>query len=394
MGNLLIKLFVKDYKSGDNPAVRERCGVFCGIVGIVCNLLLCAFKLTVGFLSNSISIIADGFNNLSDMGSSVVTMVGFRLAGKPADRDHPFGHGRLEYISAFIVAGLIVLVGFELFTSSASALINKTAAPTYSAVALIVLAVSVLVKLWMWAFVRKVGKDIDSSSLLATAQDSINDVIASTAVLAAVAIQMTFSLPFNLDAVMGLGVALFIIYSGLCSAKQTLDELLGNPASPELVSDIEKTILSFDGFLGIHDLIIHNYGPGRRFATVHVEVPYGSDIVRCHEQVDLCEKLVAERLSVELVIHMDPIDIANETTMHTRAAVADAVRAIDGRLSIHDFRMTPKGDTRTNLIFDVVVPSNITLTHQELSDKILSSVRSIDPTFCCVITFDNDYTGK
>ena len=393
MGKLLIKLFIKDSDKTDDPKVRENYGVFCGIVGIICNLFLCAFKLTVGLLVSSISIIADGLNNLSDMGSSVVSMVGFRLAGKPADRDHPFGHGRIEYVSAFIVAGLIILVGFELLTSSVSAIVKASPAPHYSSISLIILAVSVLLKLWMWAFVRMAGKRINSSSLLATAQDSINDTVASTAILAAVGIQMIWDLPFNLDAVMGIAVALFIIYSGFMAGKQTLDEILGQSAPPELIRDIEKIIMSFDGFLGIHDLMVHNYGPGRQFASVHVEVPYGSDIVHCHEQVDLCEKVVAERLGVELVIHMDPIDIENEVTMNTRNQIDGVVKAIDSRLSIHDFRMTPKGDTRTNLIFDVVVPSDIPFSQEELGKQIAESAKRLDSTFCCVITFDNDYTG-
>lgn len=393
MGKLLIKLFIKDSDKTDDPKVRESYGVFCGIVGIICNLFLCAFKLTVGLLVSSISIIADGLNNLSDMGSSVVSMVGFRLAGKPADRDHPFGHGRIEYVSAFIVAGLIILVGFELLTSSVSAIVKASPAPHYSSTSLIILAVSVLLKLWMWAFVRMAGKRINSSSLLATAQDSINDTVASTAILAAVGIQMIWDLPFNLDAVMGIAVALFIIYSGFMAGKQTLDEILGQSAPPELIRDIEKIIMSFDGFLGIHDLMVHNYGPGRQFASVHVEVPYGSDIVHCHEQVDLCEKVVAERLGVELVIHMDPIDIENEVTMNTRNQIDGVVKAIDSRLSIHDFRMTPKGDTRTNLIFDVVVPSDVPFSQEELGKQIAESTKQLDSTFCCVITFDNDYTG-
>ena len=391
MGRLLIRLFIKDGDRVDNPKVRERYGVFCGIVGIICNLFLCALKLTTGFLLSSISIIADGFNNLSDMGSSVVSMVGFRLAGKPADRDHPFGHGRIEYVSAFIVAGLIILVGFELLTSSATALWHGTAAPKYSVISIIILTVSVLVKLWMWAFVRFVGKKINSSSLLATAQDSVNDTVASASILVAVGVQMLLPLPFNLDAVMGICVALFIIYSGFMAGKQTLDEILGQSAPPELIKDIEKCVMSFDGFLGIHDLIVHNYGPGRQFASVHVEVPYGSDIVHCHEQVDLCEKVVSERLGVELVIHMDPIDVENEFTMNTKRAVESAVKEIEPRLSIHDFRMTPKGEERTNLIFDVVVPSDITLPPEQLLNDISAKAKEIDPTYCCVIQFDIDY---
>lgn len=390
MSNFLFKLFIKNHSETENPAVRERYGVFCGIVGIICNLILCAFKITTGLLVSSISIMADGLNNLTDMGSSLISIVGFRLAGKPADEDHPFGHGRIEFMSAFIVSVIIVLVGFELFTSSISALIDKTPAPKYSTAALIILIGSVFLKLWLYFFNRKAGKRIDSTVLLATAQDSLNDVIASSVILLSVVIGMVFPLPFNLDAVMGILAALFILYAGFSSAKQTVDEILGKPAPKELIEELEKTIMSFDGFLGIHDLIVHNYGPGRQFASVHVEVPYGTDIVRCHEQIDLCEKVILERMDLSLVIHMDPIDIENEFVTSTRNAVNDAVKEIDERLSIHDFRMTPKSDRRTNLIFDVVVPADIN-NIDKLSEEISENVRKIDETFCCVITFDNSY---
>ncbi len=389
----MFKLFIKNYAETENPKVREAYGVFCGIVGIICNLLLCTVKITLGSLSGSISITADGFNNLSDMGSSVISMVGFRLAGKPADSDHPFGHGRMEYMSAFIVAVLIVLVGFELLTDSATALIRGESAPEHSLLSILVLAGSVAVKLWMFLFNRLAGKRIDSQVLRATAQDCINDVIASSVILLSVIISIIVPLPFNLDAVMGIGVALFILYSGLSTGKQTLDDILGQPASKELAEDLRQTIMSFDGFLGIHDLIIHNYGPGRQFASVHVEVPYGSDIVHYHEQIDLCEKVVKERFDISLVIHMDPIDIQNEHVMSTRSAVETAVKGIDERLSIHDFRMTPKGENRTNLIFDVVVPASIKLSENELQEKITAAAKALDSTYCCVITFDSEFTA-
>ena len=211
--------------------------------------------------------------------------------------------------------------------------------------------------------------------------------------LLSVIISIIVPLPFNLDAVMGIGVALFILYSGLSTGKQTLDDILGQPASKELTEDLRQTIMSFDGFLGIHDLIIHNYGPGRQFASVHVEVPYGSDIVHYHEQIDLCEKVVKERFDISLVIHMDPIDIQNEHVMSTRSAVETAVKGIDERLSIHDFRMTPKGENRTNLIFDVVVPASIKLSENELQEKITAAAKALDSTYCCVITFDSEFTA-
>lgn len=394
MFDWLFRIFIKNHTDTENPSVREKYGVFCGIVGIVCNLLLCTVKIVVGSLFSSISIVADGLNNLSDMGSSVISMVGFRLANKPADSDHPFGHGRMEYMSAFIVAVLIMFVGVELLSSSVSALINGDAAPRYSPVAVIVLLVSVAIKLLMFLLGRCAGKKIRSQTLLAAAQDSINDVIASSVILLSVVVGMIVTLPFNLDAVMGILVALFILYSGFTSGKQTLDEILGQPAPRELIDEIQSIIMSFDGFLGTHDLIVHNYGPGRQFASVHVEVSYDNNIVRCHEQMDLCEKLVQERLGIILVIHMDPIDVENEYVMDVRSKIALAVASIGAGLTIHDFRMTPKGDARTNLIFDVVVPSNIKLSHEELQKEIGEAAKKIDPTFCCVITFDSDFTAR
>ena len=394
MTELLIKLFIKNSEDVNDSAVRLKYGTLGGAVGIVCNLFLCALKITIGLITASISIVADGLNNLSDMGSSIITMIGFKMAGKPADSDHPFGHGRMEYMSAFIVSVLILLVGAELLKSSVTALATGESAPAYSVWALIILAVSVLVKLWMCIFNRRLGKKIDSEALIATAQDSLNDMVATSVILLSVGISMLVTLPFNLDAVMGILVALFILYSGLASAKDTLNEILGTPPDKKLIEEIENTILSFKEFKGIHDLIVHNYGPGRQFASVHVEVPQDSDIVKCHEQIDLCEKLIDEKLNISLVIHMDPIDVNNEAVSKAKEGIINAVKEIDGNMSVHDFRMTPAGETRTNLIFDVVVPSTVKMSHEELGERINESARKINPTYCCVITFDNDFTGR
>lgn len=394
MTELLIKLFIKNSEDVNDSAVRLKYGTLGGAVGIVCNLFLCALKITIGLITASISIVADGLNNLSDMGSSIITMIGFKMAGKPADSDHPFGHGRMEYMSAFIVSVLILLVGTELFKSSVSALVSGESAPAYSVWAIIILAVSVLVKLWMCLFNRRLGKKIDSDALIATAQDSLNDMVATSVILISVGVSMLVTLPFNLDAVMGVFVSLFILYSGIVSAKDTLNEILGTPPDKKLIEEIENTILSFKEFKGIHDLIVHNYGPGRQFASVHVEVPQDSDIVKCHEQIDLCEKLIDEKLNISLVIHMDPIDVNNEAVSKAKEGIINAVKEIDGNMSVHDFRMTPAGETRTNLIFDVVVPSTVKMSHEELGERINESAKKINPTYCCVITFDNDFTGR
>lgn len=394
MTKLLVKLFIKNSEDVNNGTVRLKYGTLGGAVGILCNLFLCTLKITVGFMTASISIVADGLNNLSDMGSSIITMIGFKMAGKPADSDHPFGHGRMEYMSAFIVSMLILLVGAELLKSSVTALVTGESAPAYSVWAIIILAVSVLVKLWMCLFNRKLGKKIDSEALIATAQDSLNDMVTTSVILLSVGISMLVTLPFNLDAVMGILVSLFILYSGLASAKNTLNEILGTPPDKKLIKDIEDTILSFKEFKGIHDLIVHNYGPGRQFASVHVEVPQDTDIVKCHEQIDLCEKLVDEKLDISLVIHMDPIDVNNEAVATTKERITNAVKEIDSNMSVHDFRMTPAGEKRTNLIFDVVVPSTVKMSHKELNELISECARKINPTYCCVITFDNDFSGR
>ncbi|MBQ8532074.1 MAG: cation transporter [Clostridia bacterium] len=394
MSSLLIRLFVKNPEDVKDVNVRQAYGTLGSFVGIFCNLLLCIIKITVGLISGSISIAADGFNNLSDMGSSIITMIGFKLAGKPADSDHPFGHGRMEHMSAFVVAILILLVGIELFKSSVKTLVNGEVMPNYSVWAIIILAISILLKFWMFAFNRKVGKKICSEALLATAQDSLNDMIATAVILISVGVSMLVSLPFNLDAVMGIGVSLFVLYSGIMSAKETLDQILGSPPDKELIDEIKNTVLSFKQFVGIHDLIVHNYGAGRQFASVHVEVPQNCDIVKCHEQIDLCEKLINEKLDVCLVIHMDPIDTDNAAVIETKQKMVEGIKVIDERLTLHDFRMTPVSDNRTNLIFDVVVPSDLKLTRRELQNKITVMAQLINPTFQCVITFDNDYIGN
>ncbi len=394
MSELLIRLFIKNSNEVANNAVRKSYGTLGSIVGIICNLILCIFKIVVGGITGSISIVADGLNNLSDMGSSVIAMLGFKLADKPADEDHPFGHGRMEYMSAFIVAVLIFLVGFELLKSSVSALINGDKQPEYTFFALIVLIVSILIKFWLFLFNRKIGKKINSDTLIATAQDSLNDMVATSVILLSAIISYIFTLPFNLDAVMGIFVAIFILLSGINTAKETINHILGKPPEKSLIDDIENTILSFEEFVGIHDLIVHNYGPGRLFASVHVEVPQDIDIVKCHEQIDLCEKLINEKSGVSLVIHMDPIDINNEAVTNTKMSLIEGLKIIDESLTLHDFRMTPQSDTRTNLIFDVVVPSNLKIKEKDLEQKINSMAKLINPTFCCVITFDRDFTGK
>ena len=393
MTSLLIKLFIKKWGNTNSSDVRTRYGTLGSVVGIISNIILCAIKISVGWLSNSISIIADGLNNLADMGSSVITMIGFKMANKPADRDHPFGHGRMEYMSAFVVAFLILMVGFELFSTSIKTLISGESAPVYSTFSIIALIASIVIKLWLFLFNLKLGKTIDSSALIATAKDSLNDCVSTTAILVAAIITSYVELPFNLDAVIALGVSLFILWAGFSTARETLDEILGKPPEPQLIKDIEDCIMSFEEFIGIHDLIVHNYGHGRLFASVHVEVPQDIDIVKCHERIDICEKFVCEKTGVELVIHMDPIDVNSESVVLAREQMNEVIQSIDPRLTLHDFRMTPVSDERTNLIFDVVLPPDIKLTTQELNEAIGNAARSKNPTYACVITYDNSFIG-
>lgn len=394
MTKLLVRLFVKNSNNTSDVKVRENYGTLSGVVGIFFNLLLCSLKITVGAILGSISVMADGLNNLTDMGSSVVTMVGFKMAAKPADEDHPFGHGRIEYLSAFIVAMLILLVGAELFISSLKALINGQAAPQYTVVSFVILFFSIAIKLYLYMFNRKLAKAINSDVLFATAQDCVNDSIATAVILIAAVISKLFSLSINLDAIMGVGVSLFILYSGIMAAKDTVDKLLGQPPSDELINNIQDTIFCFSDFRGIHDLIVHNYGPGRCLASVHVEVSQNVNVVRCHEQIDLCEKLVLEKLGVELTIHCDPVDTDSKDVVETRNALSQAVKELHEDASIHDFRMTPFGEERTNLIFDAVLPKSLRLSEGEYKEKISTLAKQINPTFVCVITVDRDYTGK
>ena len=391
MTALLVKLFIKDKDNIKSPIVREKYGVLSGIVGIVCNLFLFAIKLSLGIVSHSVSVTADAFNNLSDMGSSLISILGFRLSLKPADPDHPYGHGRFEYVSALIVSGLILLMGFELIKGSVEKLIEKSTVEfTYISVA--ILAVSILVKLWMFLFNKKLGKTIDSDVLKATSKDSLNDSLSTLVILVAVIINLVFHI--NLDAYLGIALSLFIMWSGFNTAKESLNPLLGEPLDMETALEIEKVIMSFEGFLGIHDLVAHNYGPGRCFASVHVEVPANVNIVTCHEQIDICEKMVEAKLGIVLTIHMDPVETDNQKLNEAKCVMCEEIQKLYPKFSIHDFRMTPKSNTRTNLIFDVVIPADKKSLEHKIREEIEQIARGIDPTYCCVITFDIDFTAE
>ena len=386
--NLLIKLFIKDSENLTCPKVRSEYITLGSAVGILCNIILFIIKLLIGIISGSVSVTADAFNNLSDVGSSVVTALGFKLSEKPADKEHPFGHGRIEYMSGLMVAVLIILVGVELIRGSFEKILNPSPLEI-NLVTIIVLSISILIKFWMFLFNKKVGRLINSTALVATARDSVNDAFSTFAVL--VSIIICYYLKVNIDPYVGIAVAIFIIYSGFKTIKETIDPLLGTPPDRETIKHLETIIKEYDEcFLDIHDLIIHNYGPGRSFASVHVEVPSDIDIIMCHEKIDACEKKLEQELKMNVVIHMDPIEMNDEFTNSTKQTVVEIVKGISSELAIHDFRMV-NGEHQINLIFDVVVPNTVKLTDIDIKNLIRENCKKIDERFETVITIDRNF---
>lgn len=388
MTDFLLRKMIPDYDDTQNPTVRTRYGMISGLVGIIMNLLLFAGKGIVGILSSSVSILADAINNLSDAGSSIITLLGFKIASKPADKDHPFGHGRSEYVAGLIIAFLILLLGFELGKSSIEKILNPEAVDA-NLVTLAILVASILCKIWLCLFNRKLGKRIDSSTILATSQDSLNDVVATSAVLISTLISM-FT-PLELDGYMGILVALFILKSGIDVVRDTLNPLLGEAPDSELVTQISKRLLSYDGVIGIHDLVVHNYGPGRIFATVHIEVDSSVDILISHDIVDNIERDFASQFGIQLVGHLDPIVTDDDTVNALRALTMDCVKKVNSSLSIHDFRAVV-GETHTNLIFDIMVPIDCPSSNMDLCQEIERQVKMQDPKLFTVITVDRGYT--
>lgn len=392
MTSILLKIFIKGNLTNDKN--RGKCGTLAGIVGIICNFVLFVIKFFAGTVTGSVSIIADAFNNFSDMGSSVVTLLGFKIASKPADPEHPFGHGRMEYMSAALVSVLIMLVGFELLTESASKLGTPTI-PDSGILPIIILSASILVKLWMSLFNRKLGKIIDSGALKATATDSLNDCISTGAVLAVAVIAKIIpnvSFVKYLDPIVGILVAIFILYSGFMSLRETLDPLIGLAPDEKTVNEIKKIVFSEPDFLGIHDMIMHNYGPGRSFVSLHIEVSSNCDVLICHEKIDACERKIKTKTGIEAVIHMDPIVTDDETVNTARLEIANRISKLYDGMTLHDFRMV-KGEKQNNLIFDVVVPSDCKLSHQQIKSAIQGIATDLNPTYQCVITIDNDFSG-
>lgn len=387
MTDLLVKWFIKDADQTENSRVRGRYGVLSSVVGMVCNIFLFTVKFVLGSLSRSIAVTADAFNNLSDVGSSLVTLVGFKMASKPADRDHPFGHGRIEYLSGLLISLFIMLVGVEIGKTSLDKILNPEPVQ-FSIIVVAGLLVSIAVKLWMGAFNKRLGRRIGSAAMEATAVDSISDVCATGVTLVSVVAARFTTLP--IDGVMGLIVAVLILYAGYGVAKDTIDPLLGVKPDPDLVKKIGDMVRAYDGILGIHDLIVHDYGPSRRFASVHAEVSVHSDILASHDIIDRAEREIAEKLNVEVVIHLDPIETDCEKTNELRILTRRLVQEIDPSFTIHDFRAV-YGGALTNFIFDVNVPVETEQSSAEIKELIAGKLKEINPNYYAVVTVDRGY---
>lgn len=386
MYQLLVKIFIPNYKDTEDAAVRERYGVICSIVSIVCNIILVIFKLVFGTLVHSVAIVADGYNNLSDAGSNIATFFGFKLANKHPDSEHPYGHGRFEYITGLGISFLIILVGLISFKEAILKLFDPEAV-VFSIPALIALIFSVLVKIWMGYFNRKAGKDIQSTALEAAAQDSMNDVMTTSATIFALIASLFTTLP--IDSIVGAIVSLIVVVSGISIAKSTIDPLLGIKPDKETIETIEKYLTSYDCVIGVHDLMMHDYGPGRRYLTVHCEVDAHMDMMSVHDEIDNIERSMMDKFHIMTTIHMDPVDIHDELTNELRGQVSHIVETIDQSLSIHDFRIV-KGPTHINLVFDVLMKDE-KYTQKQLNEIITSKVKEISQNYYCVINFEYSF---
>ena len=387
MFKLIVKLFVKDYKNHKNPDVRERYGLLSSIVGIIVNIILSLSKLVIGSLTSSISITADAINNLSDAGSCIVTLVGFKMAGMKPDKEHPFGHGRIEYIAALIVGFIVELMGFELIKSSVEKIKNPEEL-TFSIPAVIVLLISIFGKLWLALFNRYLGKTISSPALSAVVTDSLSDICATSFTLLALILSRYTTLP--LDGIFGIIVALFIMYSGYGILKETIGIILGVPPSGELVDKIVELIKSHDSVIDIHDLVIHSYGENRLFGSVHVEVPADFDILEAHDNMDHIEKEILEKFGINMVVHLDPLVVNDERIKVLKDLTYGTIKNFDERLSLHDFRVV-EGPTHTNFIFDLVIPFDYKLSAEELKEKIAELMKEHNKNYFVVITVEYSY---
>ena len=386
MTKFFFKTFIKGYRDGEknSPEVRRACGSAVSIVGIIANILLAAFKMLAGILSGAISITADAMNNLSDAGSQVVSFISFKISGKPADRDHPFGHARIEYVASMIVSFLVLLVGFELMTDSVGKIFNPEPA-TYNALVIIILVASIAVKLWLFVFGRSAAKKINSEVVKAAATDSLSDAIATSAVLASIIICRVTD--FDTDGYMGVIVAVIVMIAGIKILNETKNSILGSAPEPELIDEIVRITREYPEALGIHDMVVHNYGPGNTIASFHVEVDGMENVFHTHDVIDTIEKRLYLELSVRATVHMDPIVTDDERVKELREKVLALVRQIDERLDLHDFRFV-EGVTHSNLIFDVNVPFEIKMSDDEVKMAISLKISELDPNYFAVMTVD------
>ncbi|WP_333685531.1 cation diffusion facilitator family transporter [Enterocloster lavalensis] len=391
MTEFLVKRFVKDYQQTEAVQVRTAYGTLSSMVGIFCNVLLFGAKLLIGLLINSISVMADAFNNLSDAASSIIGFIGVKMAEKPADDDHPFGHGRIEYIAAFIVAFIVIQVGFSLFKTSLNKILNPESM-SFKWISIVILSFSVAVKLWLSLFNRTLGKRINSKVMLATAADAMGDVVTTSATMLSIAVFGIFGV--NIDGIVGIAVSVVVMIAGVNIAKDTLAPLIGEAIDPQLYEQISNFVESFEGILGTHDLIVHNYGPSKSMASIHAEVPNDVNVERSHEVIDQIEHEAARRFGLLLVIHMDPVETHDGRIREFRDMLGEVLTELDSRLSFHDFRMVD-GVEHINLIFDLVVPREYKAAVQDnLKARISAAVRKRDPRCACVITVENSYLAE
>ena len=387
MADFLFKIFIKDYENTSDEHVRVKYGILGGAVGIFLNIILSSLKIFAGIISASVSVTADALNNLSDALSSVITLIGFKMSGKPADKEHPFGHGRIEYISALFVSIAILLMGAELVRTSFEKIFSYDAI-VYTPISVFVLVISILVKLWMFLFNKRIGVKIASQSMAATAKDSLSDSAATFAVLIGI---IVFKLTgYTIDGYIGLVVAGFIFFTGYQTIRDSLAPLLGQAPSAELVDEITDTVTAHEGILGMHDLIIHNYGPTRFMLSLHAEVSAKGDVLKLHDTIDLIERELKEQFKCDAVIHMDPIETDNEAINRTKKAVVRIIEQINPQFTMHDFRMV-SGHTHTNLIFDLVVPYDCKMSDKELKRLVQKKVTEANPEYYAVINIDKNY---
>ncbi len=388
MTKLLIRLFIKDYDNIENADVRIKYGILSGVVGIVLNTVLSVFKMVFGAITKSVSIVADGANNLFDAISSVISMIGFKISGKPADKEHPFGHGRVEYISALTLAFIIITMGIELIKSSIDRF-NDSEAVIFSVPAVIVLVFSILGKIWLALFNKSIGKRINSVTVDAVIADSIGDIAATTCSLIALIASRFTDLP--IDAVMGIIVALIILWAGIGIIRDTMGPLLGEPPDKEVVNELKNLVMSFEGIIGIHDLVLHSYGHGKIIGSLHAEVPGNIDMMQSHDTIDLIERSIKEKLGFEISIHMDPILIDDEKTNALKELVNQyIISEISEEVSIHDFRIV-EGPSHTNIIFDAVLPYSAKISDNEFKESVDKALKEKDAKYFTVITIDKEF---